>query len=160
MKRIMYRREYDVTIIEEYTADVPEHLLDDDSSLGRASLDQYVSDNFDPDHEDRQGMTEDSLSATVTVLGDVADPISQVDFLRALRAEPDEPCETCGHIKYQHHSAGTTCMVCDCMRYRVAQKDDLDRPCVYCHAYPIIGSVPCPGTGDGMHHRDRIEAGS
>lgn len=71
MKRIRYRREYDVTIIEEYTADVPEHLLDDDSSLGRASLDQYVSDNFDPDHEDRQGMTEDSLFSMVTVLGDV-----------------------------------------------------------------------------------------
>lgn len=73
MKRIKYRREYDVTIIEEYTADVPEHLLDDDSSLGRASLDQYVSDNFVPDHEDRLGMTEDSLSGTFTVLGDVED---------------------------------------------------------------------------------------
>lgn len=34
--------------------------------------------------------------------------------------------------------------------------DGLDRPCVYCHAYPIDGSTPCPGTGDGMHRRDKV----
>lgn len=31
--------------------------------------------------------------------------------------------------------------------------------CVYCHASPIDGSRPCPGTGDGKHHRTRVRSG-
>lgn len=71
MKRIKYVREYQATIVEEYEADVPEHLLEDDSSDGVNALDVYVTSDFCPDHVDQMGMDEDSLSATVTVLGDV-----------------------------------------------------------------------------------------
>lgn len=74
MKRIRYRREYDVTIIEEYTADVPEHLIDDPDDFDALdALDVHITSNFAPDHEDRQGMVEDSLVTSFTVLGDVAD---------------------------------------------------------------------------------------
>lgn len=71
MKRIKYRREYQTTIVEEYEADVPEHLLSDASSDGVNALDVYVTSDFGPDHVDQMGMDEDSLTATVTVLGDV-----------------------------------------------------------------------------------------
>lgn len=47
------------------------------------------------------------------------DPISRADFELTLKAEPDTPCSTCGHIKYEHYSAGPVCMICDCRRYRV-----------------------------------------
>lgn len=67
MKRIKYIREYDVTVIEEYEADVPDHLLDDDSGLGLEGLDEYVTDNHSPDREDRLGMVEDSLVTHFTV---------------------------------------------------------------------------------------------
>lgn len=69
-KRIMYRREYDVTIVETYEVDAPGHLADDDSTEGRAALDEYVTTNHDADHVDRLGMVEDSLVQHVTVLGD------------------------------------------------------------------------------------------
>lgn len=56
MKRIRYRREYDVTIIEEYTADVPEHLIDDPDDFDALdALDVHITSNFAPDHEDRHG---------------------------------------------------------------------------------------------------------
>ena len=43
--------------------------------------------------------------------------------------------------------------------------EDYDRwllttPCHYCHALPIDGSVPCPGTGDGKHHREPVTTAS
>lgn len=72
MKRIKYRREYDITVVEEYTADVPEHLLDDPDDFDALDeLDVYITSDFAPDHEDRQGMVEDSLVTSFTVLGDV-----------------------------------------------------------------------------------------
>lgn len=71
MKRIKYLREYDVTIVETYEADVPEHLLEDESSDGAGALDVYVTSDFAADVEDRLGMVEDSLVTHVTVLGDV-----------------------------------------------------------------------------------------
>lgn len=73
MRQIVYRREYDMTIVETYNVEVPEHLLSDDSSDGVNALDVYVTSDFGPDHVDRLGMVEDSLFQHVTVLGDVAE---------------------------------------------------------------------------------------
>ena len=71
MKRIVYRREYDVTIVETYYTEAPEHLVDDDSTEGKEALDEYITTNHDADYEDRLGIVEDSLTPHVTVLGDV-----------------------------------------------------------------------------------------
>lgn len=68
MKRIKYRREYDVRVVEEYTADVPEHLLDEDDPN---ELDVHITSNFDPDHEDREAKDRDGLTMSFTVVGDV-----------------------------------------------------------------------------------------
>ena len=70
MKRIKYRREYDVRVVEEYTADVPERLLDEDDPN---ELDVHITSNFDPDHEDREAKDRDGLIMSFTVLGDVED---------------------------------------------------------------------------------------
>lgn len=67
MKRIKYIREYDVTMIEEYEADVPDHLLEMEYVGVNGDLDQYVTDNHSPDREDRLDMVEDSLTARFTV---------------------------------------------------------------------------------------------
>lgn len=71
MKRIKYRREHTVVVVDEYTADVPEHLLEVEYVGVNGDLDQYVTDNFDPDHEDRVGEVEGTLSHRIFVLGDV-----------------------------------------------------------------------------------------
>ena len=69
MKRITYVREYEETIVETYVADVPDDLLaaaNEDSETGGPNadaLDDYVTDNFSPDYEDRLGMVEESLNA-------------------------------------------------------------------------------------------------
>lgn len=67
MKRIKYIRKYDVTVVEEYEADVPDHLLEMEYVGVNGDLDQYVTDNHSPDREDRLHMVEDSLAAHFTV---------------------------------------------------------------------------------------------
>ena len=67
MKRIKYIREYDVTVVEEYEADVPDHLLEMEYVGVNGDLDQYVTDNHSPDREDRLGLLEDNLVTHVTV---------------------------------------------------------------------------------------------
>lgn len=68
MKRITFTREYDVTMVEKYTADVPDDVLAeadaDRYGPGAGTLDQYVTDNFSPDYEDRLEVLENSLTVT------------------------------------------------------------------------------------------------